>query len=202
VVVTVNGLSSGGFTFTVTASITQLSPTSGPVGSEVTITGVNLGASQGANTVQFDGKTAAVKSWSPAAVVAIVPPGATTGDVVVKVNGVTTKGIAFTVTFVDHPLAVTTSVVKAVHIDELRTRINAARASAGLSSQAWTDPNLKAPGVRMKTVHITELRDALNAVYQAKRMGIPAYTEQPKAGVTIIKAAHILELRTAVMAVE
>ena len=59
VVVTVGGLASNGVSFTVTvsASITSLSPTSGPVGTAVTITGTNFGATQGTSTIRFNGTT-------------------------------------------------------------------------------------------------------------------------------------------------
>jgi hypothetical protein len=60
VVVTVGGLTSNGAPFTVTVppSITTLSPTSGPVGTAVTITGANFGATQGTSTVAFNGTVA------------------------------------------------------------------------------------------------------------------------------------------------
>ena len=51
VVVTVGGAGSNGVNFTVTPSITILSPNSGPVGTAVTITGTNFGATQGTSTV-------------------------------------------------------------------------------------------------------------------------------------------------------
>src|SRR5204863_8449010 len=65
VVVTVGGLASNGapFTVTVAPSITTLSPTSGPVGTTVTITGANFGATQGTSTVAFNGTAATPKSW-------------------------------------------------------------------------------------------------------------------------------------------
>src|SRR6266699_2202311 len=52
VVVTVGGVGSNGMNFTVTLpapSITSVSPASGVVGTSVTITGANLGATQGAS---------------------------------------------------------------------------------------------------------------------------------------------------------
>ncbi len=61
VVVTVGGVASNGVSFTVTAaapSISSLSPTSGAVGTAVTITGTNFGATQGTSTVTFNGTAA------------------------------------------------------------------------------------------------------------------------------------------------
>jgi hypothetical protein len=108
VVVTVGGVGSNGVTFTVTSasgpSITGLSPTSGPVGTPVTITGTNFGATQGSNTVAFNGISAGIAtSWSATSIVAPVPTGATTGNVVVTVGGTASNGVAFTVTTASAP---------------------------------------------------------------------------------------------------
>jgi YD repeat-containing protein len=100
VVVNASGVSSNGVAFTVlgTPSITSLSPTGGPVGSSVTITGTNFGATQGSSTVKFNGTTATtIGSWSTTSIVATVPAGATTGNVVVNASGVNSNGVAFTV---------------------------------------------------------------------------------------------------------
>src|SRR5262249_59033775 len=61
VVVTVNSLASNGVGFTVTVApgITTLSPTSGPVGTSITITRANFGATQGTSTVKFNRPTPA-----------------------------------------------------------------------------------------------------------------------------------------------
>src|SRR6266571_3925007 len=100
VVVTVGGVASNGVSFTVTApapSITSLNPTSGVVGTSVTITGANFGATQGTSTVTFNGTTATPTSWSATSIVVRVPVGATTGNVVVMVGGVASNGVGFTV---------------------------------------------------------------------------------------------------------
>src|SRR5207245_11706879 len=78
-------------------SISSLSPTSGAVGISVTITGANFGASQGTSTVTFNGVAATPTSWSATSIVAPVPAGATTGNVVVTVNGQASNGVLFTV---------------------------------------------------------------------------------------------------------
>jgi len=81
-----------------TPSITNLSATSGPVGTPVTITGTNFGSTQGASTVAFNGTQAtAITSWSATSIATSVPTGATTGNVVVTVGGVASNGVAFTV---------------------------------------------------------------------------------------------------------
>jgi hypothetical protein len=109
VVVTVGGQASNGVAFTVTIpapSITNLSPTSGPVGTSVTITGTNLGTS---GTVTFNNTTAATTSWTATSITAKVPTGATTGNVVVTTGGLSSNGFTFTVTTVA-PLVQHTSI--------------------------------------------------------------------------------------------
>ncbi len=100
-VVTVGGVSSNGVTFTVipTPNITSLNPTSGPIGTSVTIAGTNFGVSQSGSTVTFNGISAGTAtSWSATSIVIPVPNGATTGSVVVTVSGAFSNGVLFTVT--------------------------------------------------------------------------------------------------------
>ena len=84
-------------------TITSLSPTSGPAGTSVTITGTNFGASQGTNTVAFNGTAATPTSWSATSILALVPTAATSGNVVVTVGGRASNGVSFTVTPVTAP---------------------------------------------------------------------------------------------------
>jgi IPT/TIG domain/Galactose oxidase, central domain len=102
VIVTAFGVASNAATFTVlpTPSVANLSTNSGPVGTSVTINGSNFGSSQGNSTVTFNGDAATVTSgnWSTSSIVTTVPVGATTGNVVVAVNGAASNGLNFTVT--------------------------------------------------------------------------------------------------------
>src|SRR5216684_7328487 len=84
-------------TYAAGPSITSLSPTSGPVGASVTIAGKNFGSSQGTSTVQFNGVTGTPTSWNSSSIQVPVPNGATTGNVVVTVSGVASRGTSFTV---------------------------------------------------------------------------------------------------------
>src|SRR5712692_7522949 len=86
-------------------SITNLNPTSGVVGTPVTITGTNFGATQGSSTVTFNGTLATPASWSSTSIAAPVPTGATTGNVVVTVGGVASNGASFTVGDLTPPTA-------------------------------------------------------------------------------------------------
>jgi hypothetical protein len=101
---------------------------------------------------------------------------------------------ATTVMFTDHPLTSGTY-VKAAHIAELRTAVNAMRVAATLPAMTWTDPSLS--GLRIKTAHITQLRNALlEALAQLGRYA--AFTDSPLNGGTVIRTAHVHELREAV----
>ena len=99
VVVTVNGVASNGVSFTVlaTPNITSLTPTSGALGVSVTIKGTSFGTSQGASTVTFNGTAGTPTSWANATIKVPVPAGATTGYIVVTVNGVPSNGVSFIV---------------------------------------------------------------------------------------------------------
>jgi hypothetical protein len=98
--VTVNGPETVTATFTVKPpAITALSPTSGTVGSAITITGKYFGPSQGSSVVSFNGVPAtAYTSWSNTTIKCIVPAGASTGFVVVTTTvGGASNGKTFTV---------------------------------------------------------------------------------------------------------
>src|SRR5690348_15579003 len=79
-------------------TITAISPTSGPVGTLVTITGTGFGATQGSSTVTLNSTTATVTSWSATSLTALVPSGATSGTFTVTVSGQGATSPTFTVT--------------------------------------------------------------------------------------------------------
>jgi IPT/TIG domain len=87
-------------------TIAGLSPSTGPVGSHVTITGTNFGRRQVTSTVSFSGISATTTSWSSTAVVATVPNGATTGNVNITVNAITSNNVLFSLPQVAISLAV------------------------------------------------------------------------------------------------
>jgi hypothetical protein len=100
--------------------------------------------------------------------------------------------LATTIIFTDDPLVVRVTVIKAVHLTELRTAVNAVRVAAGLATKAWTDPSPS--GVKVKAVHITELRSALAEAYTALGKGSPGYTYSVGVG-SIVHAADFQEIR-------
>lgn len=103
--------------------------------------------------------------------------------------------LATTILFTDDPISAGSTVIKAVHVTELRTAVNAVRAAAGLTPVTFTDSSLT--GTAPKALHVTELRSALDAARAA--IGVPAltYTDPTLAGIRI-KAVHYRELRAGV----
>ena len=105
------------------------------------------------------------------------------------------------VPFTDDSLSAGSTVVKTIHITELRTRINAVRVARGLAAFSFTDPDLS--GATIKAIHITELRTALVAAYVAAGLVPPTFTDPTlTVGATLVKAVHIAELRADVVALE
>jgi hypothetical protein len=78
-------------------SLSSVSPSSGAAGTMVTITGANLGSSPSGSTVSFNGVAATPTSWSATTIVAPVPAGASSGNVVATIAGVPSNGLSFTV---------------------------------------------------------------------------------------------------------
>jgi len=101
--------------------------------------------------------------------------------------------IATTIVFTDDPLVASTTLILAVHINEVRQAVNAVRAAAGLSAASWTDSSLS--GVEIKAVHVTELRSNLDAARTALGLSTSAYTDTLTPATTIVKAVHVNELR-------
>jgi len=102
VVVTVGGIPSNGLPFTVTPPphISSVNPNAGPLGTVVNVTGTNFGPTVGtrASSLLFNGVTARTTSWSDTLIVAPVPVGAASGNVIVSVGGISSNGVPYTVT--------------------------------------------------------------------------------------------------------
>jgi hypothetical protein len=135
-----------------------------------------------------------------------LPPGGTTWWIRPSNGagaGPSGSGFTFTVpivtdfTFTDHPLTPGT-MIKLVHIQELRTAINTVRARKGIAPFVFTDATLVAGSTVMKTVHITELRVALAGAYTAAGRPLPTYTDPVLTPGMAPKVAHISEIRAAV----
>lgn len=77
--------------------IVNLQPDHAEQGDQVTISGLGFEQSPGEAVVEFNGVEADVVSWANDRLVVTVPPGATTGDVVVKRGDVESNAMRFTV---------------------------------------------------------------------------------------------------------
>src|SRR5882762_10088856 len=68
-------------------SVSSFTPAQGSKGDDITINGNNFSTTLNANSVSFNGITAAVVSATATSLVATVPQGATTGKISVTVGG-------------------------------------------------------------------------------------------------------------------
>lgn len=103
--------------------------------------------------------------------------------------------LATTVIFVDDPLAAGTP-IKAVHLAQLRTAVNAVRALAGFGPGTYTDA--ATPGIVVKAVHVTELRTQLDQAMSALGLTTGGWTDALTPRLTVIKAIHFQEIRNRV----
>jgi gliding motility-associated-like protein len=88
-------------------TITSFTPSSGPIGTTVTIIGTNFSSTPANNTVKFNGTMAVATASTATSITTTVPTGATTGKISVAVAGnsatstndftVTTSGVAVTI---------------------------------------------------------------------------------------------------------
>lgn len=104
--------------------------------------------------------------------------------------------------FTDSVLTPGLTVVRAVHVMELRNHIDSVRLQENLGSFPWGDSGLTPGSSVIRAQQIVDLRNALGAVYMARGLSSPAYTDANLTTGAVIKAIHIDELRAAVMALE
>ncbi|MBV9497622.1 MAG: hypothetical protein JOZ54_25530 [Acidobacteria bacterium] len=105
--------------------------------------------------------------------------------------------LATTVIFTDPTLVAGTTIVKAVHVTELRTAVNAVRALAGLPAASFTTPSLGA-GASILAAHVTELRTALDAARSALSLPAVSYRDPTLVAGDLVRAADVEELRNGV----
>jgi hypothetical protein len=201
------GTLTNGFTYAVVPAptVSSVAPPSGTTagGTAITVTGAHF--ANGA-TVTIGGVAATSVVVGNATTITAVTGARATGRVSVVVAnqdaqaGTLMNGFHYVTPFTDATLSATSSGIRAVHVVELRARINAVRQANGLAAVAWTDATLD--GVVVKLVHLTELRAALVGAYQAAQRVPPSFTDPTPSTSTSIKAIHIAELRIAVVALE
>jgi Fibronectin type III domain len=108
------------------------------------------------------------------------------------------RDLATTVLFTDDPLVAQSTLVKATHITQLRTAVNAVRTLASLGAGSYTDPSLTVNVTPAKAAHINDLRTAIDAARSNLTLTALSYGETVTGGATSIKASHITELRNGV----
>ncbi len=150
-------------------------------GNTLTVTGVAVGSTTVTVTAD-DGKGGtADESFDVTVTAANTPPGGWT----------------------DAVLTVGVTPIKAVHMEELRTRTATVSTGCGLTAPPWTDAVLTVGVTPIKAVHVEELRTALSSASTTCGLTAPTWTDAVlTVGVTPIKAAHFMELRSAVEALE
>ena len=191
-------------------TVTITSPTANPTyttsASSITLGGTafdDVGVTQVAWTNSQSGGTATgTTSWTASGIALQIGSNVLTVTARDAAGNTATATLTVTLTssftFTDDPLTAEDTIVKALHITELRAAIDSLRVAGGLAPFAWTDPTL-APGIAAKAVHLIELRAALNQAYQALAKTPPAYADLAvMAGQTIITTVHLNELRSAV----
>jgi len=115
-------------------------------------------------------------------------------------NEVLGMAVSFTdptlISFADDPLNATP--IKAAHLTELRTAVNAVRSLAGLSAASWTNPTLTPQVTQISADDVRDLRTKLDEALTALGIQTSAYTDATlltgQYG-TQVKRIHIAELR-------
>ena len=105
--------------------------------------------------------------------------------------------------FTDDPLVPGVTPARAVHLLELRSRIDALRLRAGLPAFGWTDAQVVPGATPARAAHLLELRSALGEAYASAARAAPGYTDAAVTpGATAMRAVQLQELRRAVVALE
>jgi Glycoside hydrolase family 44/Divergent InlB B-repeat domain len=113
------------------------------------------------------------------------------------------SGANSVITGASAPGAMGGTLIKAVHVIELRAAIDNLRVVNGLRAFSWTDSTLTVRSTSVRSIHVLELRTALAAVCAVMPNRCTAYTDATLTPArTVIKAVHLNELRANVRALE
>ena len=104
-------------------------------------------------------------------------------------------------TFTDDPLVVGTTVVRAVHANELRARIDALRLLYALLPFTYTQPTITSTSTVVSATDMNDLRTALDQAFVAASQPVPAYANPMSAGESV-RAVDWNEIRAFVVALE
>lgn len=100
--------------------------------------------------------------------------------------------------FTDDPLVASQTPIRAAHITELRTAIDALRSTAGMAAATYTRGTLTPQQTIVSAIDVTELRASLAATLTSLGLALPTSTNPTLvAQVTPVRAVDITELRTA-----
>src|SRR5437899_7705322 len=86
--------------------ITAVSATTGSIGSQVVISGSGFGASQGGSAVLLNGAAVTINTWSGTSITITIPPGATSGLLLVSIGPSMHDSNAVRFTVTSQPLPV------------------------------------------------------------------------------------------------
>jgi uncharacterized repeat protein (TIGR01451 family) len=104
--------------------------------------------------------------------------------------------VATTIVFTDDPIVANATMIKAVHLAEIRVAVNALRALAGLAPVTFAEEINNS--VFVKATHINELRAALDAARATLAQPAMSYIDPVLNGGYLVKASHIQQLRAGV----
>jgi IPT/TIG domain len=136
--------------------ITDISPTSGPVGTEVTVNGFGFGSIQGTSTVSFAGVPATVVSWDCKQIVCQVPSGLPLGaaDVTVTTdNDGLSNAVPFEVTEAAAPTVTSVSPTQSINLNTFNMNI------VGTGFQAGATVRMVKDAVTLTPTKVTVVSD-------------------------------------------
>ena len=101
--------------------------------------------------------------------------------------------LATAIVFTDNPLTAGVTIIKAQQLAELRQAVNSVRTLANLGPFNWAE--VIQPGVPIRAAHLQELRSRLDEARSALRFFPQSYTDNPIGPGTLIRKAHIDDIR-------
>jgi hypothetical protein len=107
-----------------------------------------------------------------------------------------------TTPFTDNFLVPGLTVVKAIHITEMRSRVDLIRMARGLGQYQYANPTVSVGTTVILALHINDLRTALGQAYTIAGITVPLYSEPSLAAGAVVKAIHVTELRSAILGME
>jgi len=117
-------------------------------------------------------------------------------DAAGNTSGYSNVDLATAIAFSDDPLQVNVTPIRATHIAQLRTAVNAVRTAANLTPSTWTDDPLIVGTTVVKGTHVSQLRTALTAARTALNYSDPPFTDPTITPTqTVVKLIHVKELR-------